>query len=548
MDGEMQRAVRLYLDGPRLRTSAGVASGGHSTKALIPAAQYLRMSTHQQEYSLENQRAALASYASERGIQIIRTYSDAGRSGLDLKHRAGLRDLLHDVLNGTAPFREILVYDVSRWGRFQDSDEAACYEFLCRSSGVSVRYCAESFGAASSLPDVLLKAMSRALAGEFSRDLGRAEFDGKSRILKSGFWVGGRAPFGLRRLVLSPDARRQQVLERGEAKTLRTDRIILIRGPIREVRCVRSMFAMLLKKNWGASKIARALNASSENTERSWNSESVRNVLKNPVYMGCPVWGRTSQKFQAHPTPVMQEKWIVGPRVFPAIVQEQHFRQAQSRLKKLGAERVWSTERLLLRLRWLLASKGKLTTRLIEDTPQMPSVRLICSRFGSLRNVYGLVGYELPLLQGVRADTAYRTRNVLEAVAQRVQSASKGRVEILHLPRKRPELLLDGRITVSISISPAVRTPRGELRWRLSNHPNPGDFGLVCRLDATNRTIRSSHLFARRDCQSWNRLKDNDPWLRTGVEIKSWDRFCDAVHGLRSPQCQSAGRWAASSS
>jgi hypothetical protein len=36
------------------------------------------------------------------------------------------------VESGAASFDVILVYDVSRWGRFQDADESAYYEYLCK--------------------------------------------------------------------------------------------------------------------------------------------------------------------------------------------------------------------------------------------------------------------------------------------------------------------------------------------------------------------------------------------------------------------------------
>jgi len=47
-------------------------------------------------------------------------YADAGKSGIEIKHRKELRRLLADVMNGRAQYKAILVYDVSRWGRFQD--------------------------------------------------------------------------------------------------------------------------------------------------------------------------------------------------------------------------------------------------------------------------------------------------------------------------------------------------------------------------------------------------------------------------------------------
>ena len=114
---------------------------------LVPAAQYLRMSTEHQQYSLENQSSAIRMYADSHGFQIVQTYSDAAKSGVALKRRTGLRQLLQDVVAGIAPYRAILVYDISRWGRFQDTDESAHYEFVCKSAGVPVR------GGSGFLPD-----------------------------------------------------------------------------------------------------------------------------------------------------------------------------------------------------------------------------------------------------------------------------------------------------------------------------------------------------------------------------------------------------------
>jgi len=121
-----------------------------STATLVPAAQYLRMSTEHQQYSIENQKIAIREYAKNHGFTVEKTYADAGRSGVVLKYRVNLSKLLKDVVSGNADFKAILVYDVSRWGRFQDSDEAAHYEFLCKHAGIPVHYCAEAFANDSS--------------------------------------------------------------------------------------------------------------------------------------------------------------------------------------------------------------------------------------------------------------------------------------------------------------------------------------------------------------------------------------------------------------
>jgi DNA invertase Pin-like site-specific DNA recombinase len=83
---------------------------------LIPAAEYLRVSTEHQQYSLEFQNAVIRSYAMRHNFFVVQKYTDEGRSGLVLRHREGLAQLLHDVVAGGQLYRVILVYDISRWG------------------------------------------------------------------------------------------------------------------------------------------------------------------------------------------------------------------------------------------------------------------------------------------------------------------------------------------------------------------------------------------------------------------------------------------------
>lgn len=89
------------------------------------AAEYVRMSTEHQQYSTENQADKIREYASRRGIEIVRTYADEGKSGLRIDGRQALQQLIQDVETRRADFQIILVFDVSRWGRFQDADESA---------------------------------------------------------------------------------------------------------------------------------------------------------------------------------------------------------------------------------------------------------------------------------------------------------------------------------------------------------------------------------------------------------------------------------------
>ena len=82
----------------------------------IFAAAYVRMSTEHQQYSTSNQMDVIQEYAKRRGMQIIKEYSDEGKSGLNIQGRDSLALMLSDVQNGEVKFSCILVYDISRWG------------------------------------------------------------------------------------------------------------------------------------------------------------------------------------------------------------------------------------------------------------------------------------------------------------------------------------------------------------------------------------------------------------------------------------------------
>jgi|SRR5580658_2932301 DNA invertase Pin-like site-specific DNA recombinase len=168
----------------------------------IRAAQYVRMSTEHQQYSTENQADVIREYAAKHDIEIVRTFEDAGKSGLQLRGRDALRKLIDVVQAGQADFSTILVYDVSRWGRFQDVDESAHYEFTCKRLGITVQYCAEQFVNDGTIGSTIFKTLKRAMAGEYSRELSAKVFRGQCRLIETGFRQGGVAGYGLRRMLV----------------------------------------------------------------------------------------------------------------------------------------------------------------------------------------------------------------------------------------------------------------------------------------------------------------------------------------------------------
>ena len=219
-------------------------------KSLFKAVKYVRMSTEHQQYSTENQSDKIYEYANKRGIEIIRTYADEGKSGLRIEGRQGLQELIRIVESGKADFQIILVYDISRWGRFQDADESAYYEYICRRAGIQVAYCAEQFENDGSPVSTIVKGVKRAMAGEYSRELSTKVFAGQCRLIELGFRQGGPAGFGLRRVLVDQSGELKAELKRGEHKSLQTDRVILMPGPESEIQTVNKMADSSTKCNF----------------------------------------------------------------------------------------------------------------------------------------------------------------------------------------------------------------------------------------------------------------------------------------------------------
>src|SRR5512134_2457017 len=213
----------------------------------VRAAQYVRMSTDHQQYSTENQAETIREYAARHGLVIVRSYADEGKSGLRLEGRDQLQRLIADVESGGADFQAVLVYDVSRWGRFQDADESAYYEYVCKRAGIAVHYCAEQFANDGSPVATIVKGVKRAMAGEYSRELSVKVFAGQCRLIELGFRQGGAAGYGLRRMRVDERGEPQDILAPGQQKSLQTDRVILVPGPDVEIAIVHRIYRLFVE-------------------------------------------------------------------------------------------------------------------------------------------------------------------------------------------------------------------------------------------------------------------------------------------------------------
>jgi DNA invertase Pin-like site-specific DNA recombinase len=308
--------------------------------------------------------------------------------------RAAKPYLLADVLGGQRDFRAILVQDVSRWGRFQDPDEAAHYEFLCRQAGVEVRYCMDSFENDLTPTSALIKSLKRLMAAEFSRDLSRKTRAAKTRLAAAGYWQGGTAGIGLRRCVVTAEGFERSSLGASEPKLTRSDRIVLARGPPEELDIVRRIYRLYLRQGLSYGAIARLLNQEGLVTDlgHSWRGESVRQVLSNEKYSGGYVYGRLFRSLKGPRTRTWPHDWIRVEDAFTAIIPRSTFEAVQARRRR-RLRVIRSEAEMLAGAACLLARHGRLTVTLINEASGVSDAASYQRRFGPANRLYARLGY-----------------------------------------------------------------------------------------------------------------------------------------------------------
>lgn len=497
--------------------------------AVFRAAEYVRMSTEHQQYSTENQADKIRDYAQRRGIEIVRTYADEGKSGLRIDGRQALQQLIGDVESGQADFQIILVYDVSRWGRFQDADESAYYEYICRRAGIQVAYCAEQFENDGSPVSTIVKGVKRAMAGEYSRELSAKVFAGQCRLIELGYRQGGPAGFGLRRVLIDQAGSIKSELARGEHKSLQTDRVILMPGPDAEVQAVNQIYRWFIDEGLPETEIASRLNDHGIRTDldRDWTRATVREVLTNEKYIGNNVYNRISFKLKKHRVVNQPDMWIKKEGAFEAIVSPDMFYTAQG-IMRARAHR-YSNEELIQKLRHLYQQRGYLSGLIIDETEGMPSAAAYIHRFGSLIRAYQAVGFTPDRDYRYLEINQFLRRLHPEIVGQTERMIADLGGTVVRDPAT-DLLTVNREFSVSLILSRCQVLDTGRRRWKVRFDTSLlPDITVAVRLDEPNRAPLDYYLLPRLDFgQPRIHLADHN-----GIEFESY-RFdsLDYFYGM----------------
>lgn len=466
------------------------------------AAMYVRMSTDHQKYSTENQADAIREYAARRQMEIVKIYADEGKSGLKLDGRDALKSLIADVQAGTAEFTSILVLDVTRWGRFQDADESAYYEYICRRAGIDVQYVAEQFENDGSPVSTIVKGVKRAMAGEYSRELSGKVFAGQCRLIEMGFRQGGRAGYGLRRMLIDEQSNPKGELKRGEHKSLQTDRVILVPGPDAEVEIVSWIYRAFVEDRMQENEIAAQLNRRGILTDlgRLWTRGTVHEVLTNEKYIGNNVFNRKSFKLKIRRVVNEPEMWVRADGVFQGVVEPSFYYTAQGMIRERS--RKYSDDEMLSKLRALHDRQGWLSGLIINEAEDMPSSSVYAHRFGSLIRAYELVGF--------RSGRDYRYLEInkhLRKLHPEIVEDTIRKIKALGGEVRREVtndlLIVNEEIKVSTVISRCHQTAAGNNRWQI--HLDTGllpDITIAVRMAPTNKEALDYYLLPALDIEN----------------------------------------------
>lgn len=469
------------------------------TSPLTHAAIYVRMSTDRQNYSAEHQRESLIAFAVDRGFTIVREYADEGKSGLDIKGRAGLRALIHDVQSGSPGFASVLVYDVSRWGRFQDVDESAHYEYVCRSAGITVLYCAEQFDNDGSPMASLIKSIKRTMAAEYSRELSTKVFNAQCRFISLGFKQGGRAGYALRRLVIGPDGTSKHELGYGERKGATCDRVVFIKGPDSEIAVLRDIYTMYIDERLGETEISRRLNAAKVPSEfdRGWTPWLVHSLLTNEKYLGNLVFNRGSFKLQRKAVHNPPNMWIRRDAAFEAPLPAGIYYLAQAERVRRQAKPDKAS--LLQLIRDVHQTHGKVTTNLLTRHVNSTMPKLLARHFGTITHAYLLAGISTTSTYeyvATRRFVAKTRSDTLDEILVHCREANRDSAR----GNRKNEVIIDQQVAV-LSVVLRSRKYTGNLvRWKLDRrHFELTDFVIAVQLGLDNASIIGYYLFPSAD-------------------------------------------------
>ena len=244
---------------------------------------YIRVSSECQVkgYSLDGQKHYLAECAERRGMTVLDTYVEEGKSGKSIEGRTEFQRMLDDIQSGKVHTDYVLVFKLSRFGR-NARDVLNSLEFIMK-YGVHLMCVEDGLDSSTSMGKMMITILGAVAELERENIIAQSLL-GREEKAKSGGWNGGFAPYGYR-LVKGDDK------SKGKLETVPEEKTV-----------VQLVFDMFLNRNMGYTAISGYLNRNgytrppAKNAIRpsygEWSSDHIKRMLSNPVYTGRVAWGK----------------------------------------------------------------------------------------------------------------------------------------------------------------------------------------------------------------------------------------------------------------
>lgn len=289
---------------------------------------YLRLSNEEaqggESSSITNQRMIVENYCRQNGISLVREFVDDGYSGGNF-NRPGFKEMLKQLEQGKANL--VITKDLSRLGR--DMREASYYaEQFFPEHGIQYIAIADNFDTER---DNVMAPFLFAMNEVYLRDGSRKVKDVLRSKRESGQYCAC-PPYGYRKdredkHRLTPDGMTAPVVERIFQRAAAGDSSRRIALDLNADGVIPPLkYRVLYRDEFSREGASRASD--------TWNQTTVKRILKNPVYLGHTLLGKSrkvsvkSQKKVAVP----RDSWAVTEDTHPPLVDEALFRRAQENL------------------------------------------------------------------------------------------------------------------------------------------------------------------------------------------------------------------------
>lgn len=377
-------------------------------------AYYRHSAQDRQKNSVENQSDQVHAWAVANDIDIIHEFADRGKSGLTAEGRPAFTEMMA-LVRTSQEFTKILVLDVSRWGRFQDTDLSAQYSSECTRFGKEVVYVNLGVENDGSPVYPLVVGLERWRSAQYSRELSDKVHKGCIKIAEQGYRGGGSAPHGTQRIMVDESDTPQKVLEPGERKSIQNWRVKLGPGEQQQREVIQEIFHWFSEAGLDERQIAGRLNGRGVSAPGGghWSPGSVRRLLTNRTYAGAVVYNRTTSKLKSARRPLPPSEWVISDGAYESLVPKEIYERVQVRFAE--RQNHLDSDQMVERLRAIYARHGVLTDALIAADGTLPSFGAVRQRLGGL---YGT-------LSRVYADIQTRARQDVAAKIAELQ----GRVE-----------------------------------------------------------------------------------------------------------------------